>query len=126
MAGMSDYLELKLLDLVFGAVAFTGPATYVQIHIGDPGEAGTANTATGPPTRQQVTTWNAASGGTKTNSSSITFSSLAANETLTHISVWDAVSGGNCLAAGTITPNRAVTIGDSITFAAASITVTAT
>lgn len=119
---ISDYLETKILDLVFNATSYAGTSTqYVKLHLGDPGEAGTANAAVH--TTRATVTFGAASGGSISNDSLVTWTSYSANETVSHISLWDAASAGNCLWTGPLTASKALTIGDSFEIGIGSLTV---
>lgn len=109
---LSDYLENKLLDHLRG-VSYTAPSgLYVKLHTGDPGEAGTGNAA-GETTRQQAT-FAAASGGAMTTSGTVTWTNVAAAETISHISIWDASTAGNCLGSGALSASKTVAIGDTL------------
>lgn len=122
MAGLSDYAEPKILDVLFNNTAFGSVANvYMKLHTGDPGDDGTANAAT-ETTRKEVT-FAAASGGTIASDAQVQWTSVAASEDYTHFSLWDASSGGNCLFTGTITAN-AVTAGDTFTIASGDIDLT--
>lgn len=100
---------------VFRNTTFTGiAATYLQLHIGDPGAAGTANVATGMTVRQQVT-FNVPSGGAMTLANSPTFT-VTASETITHISVWSLASGGNFHWSAPLASPKVVVSSDIVTF----------
>lgn len=86
--------------------------SWVQLHIGDPGAAGTANVAA--ETDRVQATWGSASGGAKSNSAAVQWTNVAASEDYTHFSVWTASSSGSCGFTGTVTAN-AVTAGDTFT-----------
>ena len=123
-AGMhAANLVNKWLDML-GGTAFSAPAnTYVRLHTGDPGSAGTSNGSAN--TTRQPITWSAASGGSKAMSGNLSWTSWAAgSETISHISIWDASSGGNVLWSGALTTSRAVANGDTfnITSLAANLT----
>lgn len=109
---ISNYLETKILDLVFNGTAYSGQSTvYVKLHTGDPGEDGTANAAAH--TTRAAVTFAAASGNTCASDAAATFTSMAANETISHVSLWDASSAGNCLWVGALTASKAVNTGDT-------------
>lgn len=119
----SDYLENKLLDLVFNATAYSGQSTvYVKLHTGDPTDAGTSNAAT--TTTRAAVTFGAASSGTVTSDSDATWTNVS-GDTLSHISLWDAQTNGtgNCLWAGSLTTPKTVTTGDTFTIPSGSLTV---
>lgn len=101
-----------LLDAVFRSVAYTDPvAFFMKLHLGDPGSAGTANAAAH--TTRVAVTFSAASGGAITNSAAVTFTSMAAAETITHWSGWDASTAGNFIFSDDFAVARLVAIGDT-------------
>lgn len=104
----------SILDALCRSVAWTEPdAVWVQLHVGDPGAAGTANAAT-ETDRIQATFGSAASGGAISNTAALTWPSVAGSEDYTHFSAWTASTSGTFLFSGTITAN-AVTTGDDFT-----------
>lgn len=117
-------LANKWLDML-AATAFTAPSnTYVQLHTGDPGSAGTANVVSPDPTRKLIT-WSAAASGSKAMSGTLSWTSWASGtETLTHISVWDASSAGNFLFSGALGTSRTVNDGDTFNLTSLSIAFT--
>lgn len=121
---ISNYAELKILDAVFNNVSFVVPSTFVKLHVGDPGEDGTANAA-GHTTRLAAT-WTTAASGSVNNEGAVTFTPLAATETITHISIWDTVgpAGGNCLWSGPLNTPQNVNVGGTLNFAIGTIVVT--
>lgn len=113
---IGNYLETVLLDLVFNGTAYAGQATvYVKLHIGDPGEAGTTNAAAH--TTRAAATFGAAAAGAISNDAAVTWTSMAAGETMSHISLWDAagVAAGNCLWVGPLTTPQVVNVGNNFT-----------
>jgi len=122
-AGLSAAnLANKWLDML-NATAFTAPAQFwVQLHVGDPGASGTANTSA-VTTRKQVT-WSAASGGSKSQSSSPSAWSMTASETISHVSFWDASVAGNLLGSAAVSASRSVVNLDTITLNTLTIAFT--
>lgn len=116
---VSNYMEGKILDTLRNT-SFAVATVYAKLHVGDPGEDGTANAAT--ETTRKAVSWNAPSGGSMTNSGALTWTNVAGSEDYTHISLWDASTAGNCLWTGTVTANP-VTAGDTFEIAAAALTV---
>lgn len=88
--------------------------TWVKLHTGAPGSAGTSNAAT-ETTRKQAT-WRASSSGASSQSNALTWTAVAGSEDYTHFSVWTASTNGSFGFSGTITAN-AVTAGDTFTIA---------
>lgn len=82
------------LNVLQGTSFSSIASTYVQLHTGTPGAAGTASISS-VTTREQVT-WTAASGGVLAESNTPTWSSWAGSngEVVTDISIWSAASSG--------------------------------
>ena len=122
---ISDYAENKLLDAVVNATTTGGGLptanVWVKLHVGDPGEAGTANPA-GNTTRVQAS-FGAAASGTANSDADVAWTSVSTTETYTHISLWDASTAGNCLWSGALTASKAVNSGDNFTIPSGSLTV---
>lgn len=116
---ISNFLEDKLLDATAGT-SYAAAGTYLQLHTGDPGEAGTSNAAT--ETTRKAVSFAAASGGSMTSSATVEWTNVAATETYSHWSLWDASSAGNCLWSGGLASSASVTAGD--TFQITSLTLT--
>ena len=116
---ISNYGELAFLDTLRN-VSFTVATPYIKLHLGDPGEAGTANAAV-EATRKAVT-FAAASSGSIASSATVTWTNVSTTETYSHWSLWDAVTSGNCLWSGAFSSSAAVTAGD--TFQITSLTLT--
>jgi hypothetical protein len=113
-------LANKWLDML-RAVAFTAPpATFLQVHIGDPGPAGTANQSV--VTTRSAATFSAASAGALALSNSPAFS-MTATETISYISVWDASTAGNFLWSAQMTAPKSVVNTDTLTFATLGISL---
>lgn len=93
--GLNPVIANQELDALLSGVAFSSPAgDYVQLHVGDPGIAGTNNISS--VTARQAVSWNPASGGIKTLSGTPTWGTWggAASEILQGLSFWSAVTGG--------------------------------
>jgi hypothetical protein len=97
--------------------------TWVKLHVGDPGSAGTSNAAT-ETTRKQAT-WRAASGGATSQSNALTWTNVAASEDYTHFSGMTASTGGTVGFTGVITAN-AVVAGDTFTIAVDDLDISET
>jgi len=115
---ISNYAEDKLLDTLRGT-SFSVANAYLQLHTGDPGEAGTANAAS--ETDRQSVSFSAASGGSMVSSAIVEWTDVAATETYSYWSVWDASSSGNCLWSGALAASASVVAGD--TFQVTSLTL---
>lgn len=122
---LSDYLENALLNHIRGGTAFTQPTNlYVKLHIGDPGEAGTANAA--GETDRILVTFGAASGGVMANDAEVLWEAVSTAETYSHFSVWDDVSAGNNLGSGALDSPVAIAVGEDARFAIGDLTWTLT
>lgn len=119
---ITDYAENKMLDAVFNGVAFSVPNTYIKLHIGDPGEAGTANAAAH--TTRVLAGWSTAVSGAVSNDNIVTFTPLAANEVISYVSVWDALTNGNAIWYGPLTAPQSVNSGGTLNFAIGAISIT--
>jgi hypothetical protein len=120
---LSNYAELKCLDVIGANATFTTPTNvYLKLHTGTPGEDCTTNPA-GNTTRQEAT-FNAASGGSMALGATVSWTNVSTTETYTHWSLWDASTAGNPLAYGTIEGGTgvAVTAGDNFDITALTIT----
>jgi len=95
---------------------------YVSLHTGDPGTTGaTENAATGGYARQACS-WNAAAGGAKTNSSSLSFST-AGSVAVTYFGTYNVASAGNYALGGALASGVTAA---TITIAAGAISVSIT
>ena len=124
MAGFSDYIENFVLDAVFNDDAGSFPSIpdiYIKLHLGDPGENGTANAAA-ETTREQVT-FGAASAGAVVSSAPVTWTNVAATETITHISLWDDPTAGNALGSATLSVAAPLVAGDDLTLTTITFTL---
>ena len=108
----SDYLANEMLDHCFGNGTFTQPtAVYLGFSTADPGldGSGIAEPSGGNYARTQVTSFSAASGGTKSNAVQVQFpQASAAWGTIAYGFVADAATGGNMLAKGPVSNPYAV------------------
>lgn len=95
--------------------------SWIKLHVGDPGAAGTANPAT-ETTRKQAT-WGSAAAAAKTTTADLTWTSVAGTEDYTHYSMWTASTAGSFGGSGTVTAN-AVTTADTFTIPAGDLDVT--
>lgn len=127
----SDFLELELLDHVFGNAAYTAPGT---LHIGlftvAPSDTGGGTEVTGGSyarvaVTNNSTNWPAASGGAKANGTAVTFPTATASwGTVVAFGIFDAGSGGNLLAWATLTTNKTIGSGDTASFPIGDIDIT--
>ena len=121
--GISWYAANALFNAIGNNTSFAVATCYVQLHVGDPGAAGTSNAAV--ETTRKAVSFGAASSGAISNDAAITWTNVAGTEDYTHFSLWDAASGGNFLGSGTITA-AAVTAGDTFTIASGDLDLSLT
>ena len=120
---MSAYLRDKINDHWCKGASYTPPTNlYASLHTADPGTTGANEVAGGSYARQLCNSWNASSGGNKTNSADILFSGMPA-ATVTHVGLWDASSGVNFLDGGALGSSRTLQAGDALRIAAGQATV---
>ena len=86
---------------------------FVQLHVGDPGAAGTSNVAA--VTTRNAITWNAPSGGSMTVASLSAFTGVS-SETISHVSLWTASSAGTFLQSFALSSSQAIINGSQLTF----------
>lgn len=89
-AGLSTTRGAAILN-VYRATAYTAVTPFVQIHVGDPGAAGTANPSA--VTTRNALTLNAPSANSSTLSALASYA-MTASETITHVSIWSASTAG--------------------------------
>lgn len=110
----------QLLNTVQGT-SFVVPATWIQIHIGDPGAAGTANLSA-VTTRQQAH-FAIASGGAIALTAAPLPWNMTSTETIVAISVWTASTGGLPLWDVALSAPQAVVNGDTVTLNTCSLSI---
>lgn len=109
-------MALNNAAMVVAANALRGVLSYMQLHSGDPGAAGTSNVTSAA---RQAVTWAAATAdGDFGLSASVNFTGVAANGATTYVSLWSASTGGTWYG------NFALT-GDATANASGEYTVTA-
>jgi hypothetical protein len=132
MAGKSDYLENAILNHILSGTTYTPAATtYIALFTVAPVDAGTGGTEVtgGSYARVSVTNnatnWPAASGGSKSNGTTITFPAATGTwGTVVTFGIYDASSGGNLLYFGSLSTAQSVVNGNTVSFAASSLTIT--
>lgn len=133
MSQMSDYLENAIINHIFRGTTFTAPTTlYIALYTAAPTDAGGGTEVTGGSYARVAVTcntsnWAATSGtnGLTSNSNAITFPTATANwGNVVAIGIFDAASGGNLLIWLTQS-SIAVNSGQTASFAAGALSVTA-
>ncbi len=129
----TDYLENKVLDHVWGSVAYAAPANlYVGLSTTAPADDG--SNITEPPgangyarvqTPNDLTNWPAASAGVKQNGTEVQFPTATGSwGTVTYFFISDAAVGGNIIGSGSLTTPKTVDNGDTVSFAIGDLSIT--
>src|SRR5436190_24176893 len=92
MARASATAENSALDGL-DATSASNRITHVSLHTADPGTTGASENANAGSYARQACSWNAASSGSKTNSSSLTFTT-AGSTAVTHFGTWSSATYG--------------------------------
>lgn len=130
MADMSDYLEVKLLNLTLNGSAFTAvDDPYISLHTADPTDAGTGTEVSGTGyTRVQAefATASGADGSVATTTDTTWAAAGASWGTVGWIGIWDAggTSGGNMLYHTALDAAKTIDTGDVFKITAGNLTVT--
>ena len=152
MAGMSDFLENKVIDWLFRAQAIgitgataaagTGPANlYVGLLTAAPNDAGGGTEVSGGNYARVTvassmanwagtqsagsTTASSGTGGQTSNNGAVSFPTPNATwGSVTHFGIYDAATTGNLLFHAALTDPKTINNGDSVSFAAGALTVT--
>src|SRR5262245_27697029 len=121
---MAEGLATALANALLSGTLDVHDYTWLQLHIGAPGSAGTSHGAT-ETTRKEIT-WGPPSGGSMSSvTNDLVWTSIAGSQDATHCTLWDASTSGNFGASGSITAN-AYTAGDTLTIPAGSVTASFT
>src|SRR5690349_14792960 len=96
-----------------GAAYSAVVGTFIQLHTGDPGAAGTSNVSVGSATRNSFVFSSSSSGSALSlGTAPSAWTNGGTSETLTHISVWTASSAGTFLFSVALTTPKAWASGD--------------
>jgi len=127
----SNYLELELLDHLFGKGSYTPPTVYVALCTSAPSDTDTGSTITEATytgySRKSTAAgdWNTAASGAIDNANAITFDACTGGSSnVTHFALVDAASAGNVLVWGALDSTLAVSNGITPEFAAGALEVT--
>ena len=120
---LPDTIENQLLDALVGTTSYT-VTTPIKLALmtanGTDSAAGTE--VTGGSYARQTIAWSAAASGSISNSAVINFTAMPA-ATVVGIEVYDSAGTPKRLAYGALTANKTVASGDTVQFAASSITL---
>jgi len=123
--GIAASFANSVLDALCRAQNITAPtAFYVKLHVGDPGSAGTSNTAV--EATRKAATFSAASAGAITTTGNLDWTSVAGTETITHVSFWNHATAGTFLGSDALEVSKALTAGDNFQIAAGDIDLSVT
>ena len=113
----------KMLELVDSASVSGYSATYVALHTGDPGSAGTSNASA--ETERKAITWAAESGGSKAITGTLEWAAWdSGTETISHISIWSAASAGTFIWSGALTTSKSVSDTDTLQITSLTLSLT--
>lgn len=135
MSAASNYTENKVLDHVLGTTAWSpAPSTvYLGLFTNTSSNAATnleAGTLTdevstsGSAYGRQSIAFGSASGGSASNSGTVTFSAATSNwGTITHVAIMDAQTGGNVLFWGAVTTSKTIESGDTFQVSSGNLSI---
>ena len=127
MAEMSDYLEVKLLNLTLNGTAFTAVNNpYVSLHTANPTDAGTGTEVSGGSYARTASSFATASGtsGLVASDADITFPTDTGTwGVVGWIGLWDASTGGNMLYHTALDATKTVDAGDIFKITTGNLTV---
>ncbi len=128
MADMSDYLEVKLLNLTLNGSAFTAVNNpYISLHTANPTDAGTGTEVSGGSYARVASSFATASGtgGSVASDADATFPTATGSwGTVGWIGLWDASSSGNLLYHTALDAAKTIDSGDVFKIASGNLTVT--
>ena len=126
MSSLTDFLELEMLDHVFGGSAYTAPSTlYVALFTSATSDAGGGTEVSGNAYARQSIAFNTAAAGSTTNAASVEFPTATGSwGTITHVALFDASTSGNMLIHSALTASKTIASGDVFRFNAADYDIT--
>ena len=129
MADMSDYLEVKLLNLTLNGSAFTAvDDPYISLHTADPTDAGTGTEVSGTGYARVQASFNTATGtdASETTDTDTTWSAAGSGGwgTVGWIGLWDASTSGDMLYHTALDASKTIDEGDVFKITAGNLTVT--
>lgn len=96
---------------------------FAKLHTADPGAAGT--TAPSAETTRKAMTFGAASGGSATQTGSVSWAGWTAGaETITHVSYWTASTGGTFKGSFALAASKAVANTDTLNLSGCTVSAT--
>ena len=127
MSAMSNTLENEILDHILATGSYTMPsAVYLGLSVASMGEDASGTELSGSGYARQAATFSAASGGTTSNSGTITFPTATGSwGSVGFWSLWDASSSGTMLLHGSFTTAKTISSGDVLRVSAGDLDITA-
>lgn len=127
MSSFSDYLENKVLDHVFGGVAYTAPATlYIALYTVAPTDTGGGTEVSGGSYVRLPCAFTV-SGNLATNTAAEEWPVATGTwGTIVAVGVFDALTSGNLLAYGALAANKTISTGDVFRIPAGDLDITLT
>lgn len=120
---LTNDAENKMLDALVGTASYTADTPIKLALVTAAGSDSAAGTeVSGGSYARQTITFGAASGGSISNASTISFTNMPTC-TVVGIELWDSAGTPKRLAYGGLTANKSLTSGDTLEFAASSITL---
>lgn len=124
-AGHSASARAGAILNIYRATAYSAVTPFVQLHIGDPGAAGTANQSAN--TTRNAVTFSAPTGANPvTMAGTIGNYTMTAAETITHVSIWSASTAGAFQESWPLTTGQPVINGSTFSFSTFALTITPT
>jgi len=126
MGSISDFLELELLDHVFGTAYSVPTNIFIALSTADPLDTGAAiaEPSGNGYARKVHNSWDAAAARLTENTGVITFAQASgAWGLITHYAIFDAITGGNFLAHGSLAVSKNVVNGNTPSIADGQIKV---
>jgi hypothetical protein len=122
MSDAGNFAETEIADYLGGNGAPSAITNvWLKLHLGAPGETGTANAAV--ETTRKEATYGAASSGVASLDATVSWTDVSTTENITHVSAWDASTAGNHLFNGTLDSTVELTAGDDFDLTDHTITV---
>jgi hypothetical protein len=113
---------------VLAGTAVGATSSFVQLHTGDPGAAGTSNVSSFGSTGRKSITFASTTTGTISSSNTPSWATWAGTngEVVTHISLWTAASVGTFLCSIALTASKTMSTGDTLNLTSGATSVSLT
>jgi hypothetical protein len=125
VSAFSNYLENKVLDHVFGGVAYSAPATlYLALYTVAPDDTGGGTEVSGTSYARQTIAFTVTD-DTASNTSAVEFPTAGSSwGTVVAVGIFDALTSGNLLAYGNLTASKTIASGDVFRVPAGDLDIT--